>query len=503
MANIPELNTLHYGDNLHIMRQWPNRLVDIVYGDPPFNSKQKYHQLYRLDEDNKGTRSASLKAFDDSWFWTPAAHQRVEELISMSALPIHKTIEGLYTMLGDCGQMAYLSYMALRILEMHRLLKDTGSLYLHCDIMTSHYIKPVLDSIFGPRMFRNEIIWSYHRFSRNSSKQFARMNDTIFFYTKSDDGNTFNFQYTEPRDATRYQKGYTTVVDKGVRKLLVYDMDKVKQAGVVLARYDKIVPTQAQRPLMGQVWSDIPILNSQSKERLGYDTQKPLALLERIIRASSNEGDVVLDPFCGCGTTIEAAHNLGRKWLGIDLNPSVLDVIVSQRLKAHNVPITGIPADFASASRLATDNRRHFEIWALNLIEGLAPNETGGADGGIDGKGNPVEAPGGDYKKLILGQVKSGKYSLSHLRDFLGVVQSENAVMGIYITLEALPPVAKRNAEILLSKWGEVQLGTEVFPRIQLFSVEEYFREGKLPRMPHMKNPYTGKPYERVLPLGL
>ena len=484
MLALPEVNSLHYGDNLHILRQWPANWVDIVYGDPPFNSKQQYNQLYALEAEtaNKGTRTASLKAFDDTWRWTPDAQARVDELTGIVASPVHKSIGGLHQILGDCGMMAYISYMALRLLELHRVLKPSGSIYIHCDATASHYLKLLMDGIFGAKNFRNEIVWCYPPGGQGPKFAFHRKHDIIFFYGMAEKEAVFN-------------RPYTALTEAAVKKF-----NKRDEAGRAYKEYPggrSYLDASPGRAIPSW-WSDIPSLGqTQSKERLGYGTQKPLALLERIIGASSNEGDIVLDPFCGCGTTVVAADNLNRKWLGIDINPAALDVIKTQRFPGRDIPTYGVPADLASAARLAGENRRHFEIWAINLIPGLAPNERGGADDGIDGIGNTLETPDGDYTKVVLSQVKSGKFSLSHLRDFLHVVQRENAVMGIYLTLETVTSSAAQNE---VARLGTVQIGHHVFPRVQLYSVESRFHE-QLPRLPDMLNPYTGKPLLRALPL--
>ena len=486
VSRIPALNSLHYGDNLHILRQWPDNWVDIVYGDPPFNSKQQYNQLYALEADtaNKGTRAASLKAFDDTWHWSADAQARVDELTGMVASPIAKAIGGLHQILGDCGMMAYVSYMALRLLELHRVLKPTGSIYIHCDATASHYLKLLMDGIFGPKNFRNEIVWCYPPGGQGPKLAFHRKHDIILFYGMAEKEGVFH-------------RPYTALTEAAVKKF-----NKRDEAGRAYKEYPggrSYLDASPGRAIPSW-WSDIPSLGqTQSKERLGYGTQKPLALLERIIGASSNEGDIVLDPFCGCGTTVVAADTLKRSWVGIDINPAALDVIKTQRFPGRSIPTYGVPADLASARRLAGENRRHFEIWAINLIPGLAPNERGGADGGIDGIGNTLETPDGDFTKIVLGQVKSGKFSLSQLRDFLHVVQRENAVMGVYITLEDVTSSAARNE---VAKFGNVQIGNHVFPRVQFYSVERWFHE-RLPRLPDMINPYTGKPLQRALPLNL
>lgn len=295
--------------------------VDLIYLDPPFNSNRNYSAPI--------VSKAAGAAFKDTWTlddvdlaWLGQIAEQDERLYSL----IHAA--GLT---HGPGMKSYLVMMAVRLLEMHRVLKPTGSVYLHCDPTANHYLKMLMDSIFGKSNFRNEVLWVYNRFSRRGSG-FPSMHDMILFYGKTKDL-VFNKQEVAPRNSKRYEKGYHTVVDSGEKKLLVYDAkksrEKIKQAekdGV------KIAYTTAKNPVMGNVWSDISIINPQAKERLGYPTQKPLALLERIIKASSNEGDLVLDPFCGCATACIAAEQWQRKWIGIDLSPLAFK-LVNQRFE--------------------------------------------------------------------------------------------------------------------------------------------------------------------------
>ena len=483
MLIIPKRNSLHYGDNLHIMRTWSNEWVDIAYADPPFNSKTNYNQLYRVETDtHSSTRNASLKAFEDTWTWSATAVERVQRIKNAPAHPAYKAITGLHLILGDSGMMAYLSYMAERLVEIHRLLKPTGSLYLHCDNTAGPHLKMLLDDIFGPKQFRNAIRWCYSNSGR-SKRFFVKKHDTIFLYTKTDEA--YWGDYRVPISDKYLASHYRHVDEQGRRCFIRTNAGK----------------TRIYYPEDGMTcndwWADIPSLNSVAKERLGYPTQKPVALLERIIAASSREGDIVLDPFCGCGTTVVAADNLKRQWVGVDINPMALDIIKTHRFPGRDIPITGIPADFASAARLAADNRRHFELWAIGCVPGLAPNERGGADGGIDGVGTTVEKPAGGFKPLVLAQVKSGKFSLSHLRDFLHVIERENAALGLYLTLER---VTSPRAISEVANKGTVVIGTETFPRVQCYAVAAHFDEnaGRL-RLPQLTDPYTGKPLQNLL----
>ena len=547
MLIIPELNSLHYGDNLSVMRQWKSGFVQAVYADPPFNSKRQYNQLYEIDAANKGTRSASLKAFDDTWSWGPDAQERLARLTADKDSPYYQVFNGLWTLLGGCNMMAYLSYMGERLIEVKRLLTPTGSVYLHCDQSASHGLRFLMDGIFGAKNFRAEIIWKRH--SAHNDKLYGTIHDTILYYSYGD--KTIRDEVLLPLSPERIKTGYRYSDEHGkyardgltapgategesgqpwrgispgyrhwspprTGKYAVYieevfipnyrsikgvhaRLDALDEAGLVywppnggrpqLKRY--LLPNAGQPPQ--SIWDDISQV--KGNESLGYNTQKPLALLDRIIKASTEPGDVVLDPFCGCGTTVAAADALGRKWLGIDVNPSALDVIITNRFPGQDIPTYGIPEDLASAKRLARSNRRHFEIWAIQRIPGIAPNEKSGADRGIDGRGKTVETPDEDYSKAVLAQVKSGKFALSQLRDFLYVMQRENASMGVYLTLE---DVTSKEAQNEVMEFGRVTIGTDVYPRVQLYSISAFFH-GKHLAMPAMINPYTGKPLTRVL----
>ncbi len=311
-------NTLYTGDNLYILNGMSSEMVDLIYLDPPFNSKRIYSAPI-------GSKAAGA-SFKDMWTWKDVDAECLNGLDDYPAL-----VEHIYAIgkIHSKGMMSYITYMTQRIIQMHRILKSTGSFYLHCDTTASHYLKIVLDQIFGEKNFRNEIDWVYNRFSRRGDA-YPSMKDTIFFYTKSNEYN-FNPQKLPPRDTERYEKGYHTVVDKGQRKLLVYDAEKAKHK-IKKAKQQNIPisMTKARAAIMGNVWTDIPILNPMAKERTGYPTQKPLALLYRIIEASSKAGDIVLDPFCGCATTCVAAQQRQRQWIGIDIEAQAAKLLVSR-----------------------------------------------------------------------------------------------------------------------------------------------------------------------------
>ena len=313
--------TLFIRDNVDVLDNLNSETADLIYLDPPFNSNRHYSAPI-------GSRAAGA-AFKDAW--------TLEDIDSAWVGQISEKHPGLAAVMdaaGRCGgrgDRAYLIYMARRLLEMRRILKPTGSIYLHCDATMSHALKLTMDAIFGVRQFRSEVVWSYNRFSRKGGA-FPSMNDIILFYSKGKAA-SFNKIPTAARDRTRYERGYHTVVDSGTKRLLVYDESKAeKKIAAARAEGVEVVHTEARAPVIGNVWSDIPIINPMSKERTGYPTQKPLALLRRIIEASSNEGDVVLDPFCGCATALVAAEQLNRQWIGVDISPKAKD-LVRERLQ--------------------------------------------------------------------------------------------------------------------------------------------------------------------------
>ncbi len=482
-----ENRTLIRGDNLEEMRKFPDACIDLIATDPPFNSKRDYFVPYR-DEHGKQP-DALVKAFTDTWAWGDAAEDTCKSLIVEEGGQIGATIQGLQQFLNETPMMAYLVMMAARIVEMHRLLKDTGSLYLHCDPSASHYLKIVLDAIFGISQFQNEIIWNYHRFSRNSGRRFARMNDIIFFYSKGNK-NTFNFQYAERRKSSVEEKGWDTVVDKGVKKLLIYDMEKVQQAGIDFERYDKVVTTKKLDPAMGQVWSDIQFLNSQAKERTGYPTQKPVALYKRIVAASSNEGDLVLDPFCGCGTTLMAAEELGRQWIGIDLTYLATGAVKHQIEKffpqlRDSVIVSGTPEDTDTALALARRDPAGFEEWCVTHVLKFKSNAKKVADGGIDGLYTfPIGKIKGRqaYGKMVA-QVKGGGYTLSQIRDFRTAMQNAKADLGVFVVTRK--PTRGMLDEVRRAGTYQIDAGgfTVSMPCLQIYQIQDYFT-GILPKLP-------------------
>ena len=469
--------TLYYGDCLDWMREWPGGSVDLIYLDPPFNSNADYNIIFGSEN---GT-PAQVRGFNDTWKWDRAAVERVQEIENAVAHPLHNVTVGLKALLGESGMLAYLTYMGLRLVEMRRLLKPSGSIYLHCDPTASHYLKALMDATFGHSNFRNEIIWSYRRWSVRSFRGFQRMHDCILYYMKQPETAFFNVEY-EPASESY-----------------------LKRFGGKSNRKDPQNPTRVipvDEPTRGMprrdVWSDISIIAGNSKERVGYPTQKPLALLERIINASSKPGDLVLDPFCGCGTTVVAANSLDRRWVGIDISATAIDIIQDLRLKPLGIEAEtdGIPQGLAGARKLATERPFDFEAWAVTRVPGLAPNEQKRGDRGIDGRGTLLVRPDDHESKLVLAQVKGSRsFQLGQFRDFLHVVEREPAACGVFITLDR---VSSSQARALAAEQGRVTFGAQHYPRVQLWSIEDYF-EDRLPHLPALADPNTGKPMQPAL----
>ncbi|MBI4186893.1 MAG: restriction endonuclease [Chloroflexi bacterium] len=448
-------NALYYGDNLVWLRDhqyFPDESVDLIYLDPPFNSKADYNVLF--NEPGKGGKSqAQIQAFDDTWDWSSEASE-----IALNELAKNRPSTAEFiSWLSRQGKIqesmaAYLSMMAVRLVELHRVLKPSGSLYLHCDPTASHYLKLVIDQIFGAKNFRNEIVWCY-RAGGVPRKGYPSKHDTLFFYTKGRDF-TFNHEYVPYTEGT-LKRGLTKVkgkyFDKGLRP--------------------EGTPIQ-------DWWSDIQkVLSPTAKEMLGYPTQKPVALLERIIKLSSNEGDIVLDPFCGCGTTIDAAQKLNRRWLGIDVTWLAIDLVEKRLKDTYGAKITstyevhGKPYDMASAEALANKSKKEFEIWAISLV-GAHPREH---DGGVDGIFGFVEQ---DKKtRTIIVQVKGGDVlNPGMVRDLIGTVKKEGAAIGLLITLKE--PSGGMKSLAVHSEPYQSELYVKEYPSIQIRTVAELL-EGK------------------------
>ncbi len=503
-------NTLFYGDNLPVLRQYvPDESVDLVYLDPPFNSNRSYNVLFK--QEGGAESEAQIAAFEDTWHWNEATQATFHDLMSSAPAHVAAMIDALRGFIGHNQMMAYLVMMAARLVELHRVLKPTGSLYLHCDPTASHYLKIVLDAIFGIRNYRNEIVWQRTNV-HSDSKTWSNVSDTIFFYTRSDNF-TWNSIYL-PHSEKHVQSKYANIDESGRRYTLdnmtspnprpnmMYEwkghasppngwrysretMTRLDTEGRIWYPDDKSKRPRLKRyldempgTLVGNVWTDINPINSQAAERLGYPTQKPLALLERIIAASSNPGDVVLDPFCGCGTTIAAAQKLGRRWIGIDVTQLSI-ALQKSRLQAMfpdlAYRVIGEPTTFDDARRLAHDDRFQFQWWALSLIRarpfgGEAGSKTGkkGADKGIDGVITFVDDNSHKAKRVIV-QVKSGKVSSADIRNLVGTLDREGAAIGAFITLQE--PTRDMRTEAASAGYYHAPVWDRHFARVQLLTV--------------------------------
>ena len=510
-------NTLFYGDNLPILRDYiADESVDLIYLDPPFNSNRNYNVLFK---DESGQQSeAQITAFEDTWHWNQKAEESYRELVMQSPDHISKMISALHDFIGANQMMAYLMMMAIRLVELHRVLKPTGSLYLHCDPTASHYLKIILDTVFGAQNFRNEIIWQRTNAKSNAFTRFATNHDVILRYTKTEKA-TWNAQYTthsaayiaefyhfiEPETGRHYTLGDLTNPNRnrpnltyeflGITRVWRWTKDRMQEAydkGLVVQSQPGTVPRlkryldEQEGMPVSDVWADIRPVQSQSKELLGYPTQKPLALLERIITVSSNAGDIVLDPFCGCGTAIAAAQKLGRKWIGIDithLSIALQKYRLQEMFPEIQFKVVGEPEDIGAARQLARDDRYQFQWWALSLIKakplgGQEGSRTGkkGSDKGIDGVITFIDDETGKAKRALV-QVKSGHVTASQVRDLVGTVQRENAALGIFITLE--PPSQPMITEAVsagfyqLPGWGF----SKELPRIQILTIDDLLHQ--------------------------
>lgn len=487
-------NKLYFGDNLDILRdkeQFPDESVDLIYLDPPFNSNATYNILF---EEKSGEKSAAqITAFDDTWHWGLESEKAYREVITRGPDKLAALLDALRFFLGPNDMMAYLIMMAVRLAELHRVLKSKGSIYLHCDPTASHYVKLLMDAVFGANNFLNEIVWCYKERERILSK-WNKKHDIIFFFCKDVDAHrVFNWQkvmedYSEVTISKfKYQdeKGHYQIRGRNLKG------SPIRAADGLRPEHEQMYPGLTYRDYLEERtgvaprdWWEINIINKASKERLGYPTQKPEALLERIIQASSNEGDVVLDPFCGCGTAIAVAERLHRRWLGIDITHLAITLIKNRLRTAFedelsDYAVIGVPKDLASARALARQNRYQFEWWALGLVDARpAQEKKKGADTGIDGVINFIDDPSGKAKRLII-QVKSGKVSVTQIRDLKGVLEREKAAIGAFISLaEPTAPMSKEAATA--GFYAPTHLTGLEFPRLQILTIEELFAGKKL-----------------------
>ena len=520
-------NKLYFGDNLPIMREHiPDESVDLIYLDPPFNSNATYNVLFR--EHDSSESAAQIQAFDDTWHWSTDAEWHYQQVVTTGPRKLADMLQAMRTFLGQNDMMAYLTMMAPRMVELHRVLKPTGSIYLHCDPTASHYLKLLMDAVFGNTNFRNEIVWKRADSKGDTgqgARHFGRVNDTILFYVKSaqsvflaqygpldpDYVERF-YRYTDP-DGRRYKldnmlgpggaaKGNPQYEVMGVTRYWRYSKERMQRLideGRVIQTNPGTVPMykryldESLGTPVGTNWSDISFVRGWSKERLGYPTQKPEALLERIISASSNEGDVILDPFCGCGTAVAVAERLNRKWIGIDVTHLAISLMRSRLRDSFgdelsDYEVVGSPADAESARALSLEGgntgRYQFEYWALGLVEARpARDMKKGADAGIDGYINFFDDNSGKAKTVIV-QVKSGQVGRNVIATLKGDMEREKAEMSLLITLR--PPTRPMLDEAASAGFYTPEAYPDrQFPRVQIATIEDILN-GNGPAIPQL-----------------
>jgi len=543
-------NLLYYGDNLDILRRYvKDETVDLVYLDPPFNSNTNYNVLFA---EKDGSKAASqIQAFSDTWTWSQESESIFAEIVTAGGR-VADCLQAYRTFLSECDMLAYLVMMAPRLMELRRVMKTTASIYLHCDPAAGHYLKMLMDAIFGPENFRNEIVWKRTSSKSLMTRRLPSNHDVILSYQVSPDAfwnadamfSAYDLANLDEKTAGKYghrdKDGRLYQLDNlcnpnrdrpnltyeflGVTKVWRWTKERMQKAyedGLVVQpslgavpRFKRYLDEQKGRPL-DDVWTDILPLNSQAAERLGYPTQKPQALLERIISAGSNPGDVVLDPFCGCGTTIAAAQALGRPWIGIDITHLAI-TLIKQRLKdsfgieqvvratpsgkgetakvgeavakygaATKRPfhVVGEPTSEPDAAALAATDPYQFQWWALGLLGARPVEQKKGADKGIDGRIIFQGDKQGIFESVIL-SVKAGHTNVAHVRDLKGVLEREKAAIGVLISMqEATSPM---KTEAVTAGFYESALWGRKYPKVQLFTVAELLA-GKKVEMPPIR----------------
>jgi site-specific DNA-methyltransferase (adenine-specific) len=559
-----EGNRLYYGDNLDVLREHvADESVDLIYLDPPFNSNASYNILFRSPTGSGA--DASIEAFDDTWSWGPAAAGALMDITGSGNHKLHVLMQAMRTAIGENAMMAYLAMMAVRLQELHRVLKPTGSLYLHCDPTASHYLKLVLDAVFGPERFLNEIIWR-RTGSHSPRRSYGPIHDTILAYTKSPKyifnavrrpymrGHVTSRYTLGPNGKMRFSSGGNVLTGAGAtngasgeswrgfnptskkrhwaipgfyEELMpstyldlnaVEKLEALFQAGLVEIKEGAAWPIMVRElderdgmPLtdiwayqpytQGTVWGDgskgidedVMWLGPTAPERLGYPTQKPVGLLERIILSSSNPGDVVLDPFCGCGTAVDAAQKLGRRWIGIDITHLAIGLI-EKRLRegygeAAQFETIGSPRDLASAQRLAADDPHQFQHW-ITLKLGGWPWMGGkkGGDKGVDGYFYYV-AQGGQTETGVISVKAGANVNPAMVRDLGRVMQRDGHTIGLFVCA-AIPT---RGMEEEANSHGLIETEFGRFPAMQIFTLAELF-QNRHPRLPPLVSPNRRAP---------
>ena len=510
-------NHLYFGDNLDILRQHiADESVDLIYLDPPFNSNATYNVLFR---ERSGEESvAQITAFDDTWRWSIESELAYQDVVTQQGGKVGELLAAMRAFLGQNDMMAYLTMMAQRMVELHRVLKPTGSIYLHCDPTASHYLKLLMDAVFGAMNYRSEIIWRRTNAKGLAFRGYPRNNDTLLYYSKESDfswNRPFRpydqeyvdrfYRHTEPETGRRYRLSDLTNPNRN-RPNLTYEwnghlrvwrwtkerMQEAHENGIIhysstgLASQKRYLDEMQGNPV-DTIWEDIKPIQAHAQERLGYPTQKPEALLERIINTSSNEGDVVLDPFCGCGTAVAAAERLNRRWVGIDVTHLAITLI---RHRLHDAfgedlrpyEVVGEPKDLPSAESLALHDRYQFEWWALGLVDARpARDRKKGADAGIDGYINFFDDNSGKPKRIVV-QVKSGNVQRSQVATLKSDMEREKADLALFVTLK--PPTGPMEQEAIEAGfYAPEAFPDHRFPRVQILTIEDLL-SGRQPQYP-------------------
>jgi len=533
-------NKLYFGDNLDILDRYVgDESVDLIYLDPPFKSDQNYNVLFA---ERNGSRSASqAKAFEDTWQWDETAAASYQDIVEAGGT-VSQVMQAFRTFLGDNTMLAYLSMMAPRLVSLRRVLKPTGSIYLHCDPTASHYLKLLMDAAFGPVNFRNEVVWK-RTHAHSGARRYGPVHDTILFYGRSSHmmwspqktGYSESyihafFRFADP-EGRRYRA--TILTGSGTRKgesgqpwrgidptksgrhwavpgyvRTLFGDDQPGTMQEALDRLDAMgrvlwpdreggVPSFKQYlddmegVALQDVWTDIPPISARARERLGYPTQKPQALLERIILASSNEGDVVLDPFCGCGTTVAAAEKLNRHWIGIDITYLAISLIKHRLQSAFaegvekTYTVVGEPVSVPDAEALAKQNPFQFQCWAVGQVSALPIEPKKGADRGVDGRLYFHDDETGKTKQIVL-SVKSGRVSVADVRDLRGVVERESAALGVLITLQE--PTRAMRTEAAGAGFYDSPGWRKRYPRLQILTIADLLGGQKIDYPPSRRN---------------
>jgi site-specific DNA-methyltransferase (adenine-specific) len=509
MSDGNQPNLLYYGDNLDILRRYvKDESVDLIYLDPPFKSNQDYNVLFK--ERNGKESAAQIRAFEDTWQWDESAALAYKEIVEAGG-KVSQVMQAFHTYLGPNDMLAYLAMMAPRLVELRRVMKSTGGIYLHCDPTAAHYLKMLLDAVFGPACFRNEVVWKRTSAHGNVGLRYATVQDRLLFYTKGSDWVwnkpllPYSVEYTDSHygqvdesTGRRYTTRDLTASMQRASSGQLYEWKGFRPPASRCWAYAKakMEEFEAQGKLVysprgmprlklyldemhgtpcDDVWTDIPPINSQAQERLGYPTQKPEALLERLIKASSNKGDLLLDPFGGCGTAVIAAQRLGRRWIGIDITHLAITLMKKRLLdtfgKDAQFQVIGEPTDVAGAEALAKQDPYQFQWWALGLVEARPAEGKKGADKGIDGRIYfHDEQDAGKTKQVIL-SVKAGHTGVAHVHELRGVIEREQAAIGVLISLQE--PTGPMRTEAADAGFYHSPGWNMDCPRIQLRTIAE------------------------------